>query len=63
MQRLVVDYVVFYPGAKGKVRPKVFKLKKVELSAGGRVALSDAFRPSISPRANTIQASIASICQ
>lgn len=46
-QRLHVDYVVHYPGANGKARPKVFKLRKLELSPGdrktleGRIALVD----------------------
>lgn len=35
-QKLVVDAVVHYPGAKGKSRPKVFKLRKIELLPAGR---------------------------
>ncbi|MDI1444248.1 DNA alkylation repair protein [Polyangium sp. 6x1] len=35
-QTLVVDAVVHYPGANGKHRPKVFKLRKIELVPSGR---------------------------
>jgi 3-methyladenine DNA glycosylase AlkC len=39
-ERLVVDYVVHYPGASGKIRPKVFKLRAINLPPGGREQLS-----------------------
>ncbi|MDC3987972.1 DNA alkylation repair protein [Polyangium jinanense] len=35
-QKLVVDAVIHYPGATGKSRPKVFKLRKIELLPSGR---------------------------
>ncbi len=35
-QRLVVDAVVHYPGASGKIRPKVFKLRAIDLPSKGR---------------------------
>ena len=46
-QKLMVDYVVSYPGANGKLRPKVFKLKKLVVEGQksarleGRVSLVD----------------------
>ncbi|MGA8892019.1 MAG: DNA alkylation repair protein [Anaeromyxobacteraceae bacterium] len=36
---LLVDYAVHFVKAPGEARPKVFKLRRVELPAGGRVAL------------------------
>lgn len=38
-QTLVVDYVVHYPGASGKLRSKVWKLRRVELGAKQSVRL------------------------
>ena len=38
-QPLLVDYVVHFVKADGKTRPKVFKLKQVELAAGERLEL------------------------
>lgn len=38
-QSLVVDYVVHYPGASGKLRSKVWKLRRVELGAKQAVRL------------------------
>ena len=35
-QRLVVDAVIHYPGANGKHRPKVFKLRTIDLAPSGR---------------------------
>lgn len=39
-QTLVVDYIVHFVKANGRGRPKVFKLAKLALEAGGTVALS-----------------------
>ncbi len=39
-QRLVVDYAVYYTKANGSLRPKVFKLKQVELGAKQSVAIA-----------------------
>ena len=46
-QRLVVDYVVHHRGANGALRPKVFKLKTLELAPRATVALTKrhAFKP------------------
>jgi 3-methyladenine DNA glycosylase AlkC len=38
-QDLIVDYVVFYVKARGKVSPKVFKLATISLAAGEKAAL------------------------
>lgn len=38
-QTLMIDYVVHYPGASGKLRPKVFKLRRIELGAKESVRL------------------------
>lgn len=46
-QRLVVDYIVHHRGANGALRPKVFKLKTLELAAGVNLALTKrhSFKP------------------
>ena len=38
-ERLMVDYVIEFVKANGARRPKVFKLKKLDIKAGGRVVL------------------------
>jgi hypothetical protein len=38
-QDLVVDYVVYLPGVTGKVRSKVWKLRRIELGAKQRIRL------------------------
>jgi len=38
-QELVVDYVVYLPGASGKMRSKVWKLRRIELAAKQRIRL------------------------
>ena len=38
-QPLLVDYVVHFVKARGESRPKVFKLRQIELAGGERVAL------------------------
>jgi len=51
-QRLMVDYVLQLRKANGKLAPTVFKLKQLELPAGGRVRLEKAhvIRPVSSRR-------------
>lgn len=38
-QILLVDYIVHHPGASGKTRSKVWKLRRIELEAKGRARL------------------------
>lgn len=38
-QQLMVDYVVYHPGAKGKMRSKVWKLRRITLEPNQRVRL------------------------
>lgn len=46
-QNLVVDYVIYFMKANGKLAPKVFKLKNIMLAANETVAISKnhSFRP------------------
>ena len=46
-QRLVVDYIVHHRGASGALRPKVFKLRTLDLTPHATVALTKrhAFKP------------------
>jgi hypothetical protein len=40
VQELVVDYAVHFLKANGEQRPKVFKLKRIELAGGASIALA-----------------------
>jgi hypothetical protein len=40
VQKLVVDYAVYFLKANGEHKPKVFKLKRIELGTGASVALA-----------------------
>jgi 3-methyladenine DNA glycosylase AlkC len=46
-QRLVIDYALHFPGARGKTNRKVFKWRTTELRAGGSVSIrhTHSFRP------------------
>lgn len=46
-QNLVVDYVVYFVKANGKLAPKVFKLKNIELAENGTIAITKnhSFKP------------------
>lgn len=43
----IIDYLVYFVGARGQQRSKVFKLRQIQLAAGERIALQQrhSFRP------------------